>query len=121
VFFQFHHFFWTQAPDKVLFPEKLEKGDEAPMLSFAREVVKACIPLTITCVCKMCPASRAGQAFWEGAAIFCLLSVNDSEEVKNCLRRELEIFMAVKPNAMTHRTEVERNSLSVIPREGLCV
>ena len=49
------------------------------------------------------------------------ISVNDSEEMKNCLRRELEIFMAVKPNAMTRRTEVERNSLSVIPCEGLRV
>jgi hypothetical protein len=44
-----------------------------------------------------------------------------SEEMENCLRRELEIFMAVKPHAITRRTEVERNSLSVIPREGLRV
>jgi len=50
-----------------------------------------------------------------------MLSMNDSEEVKNCLRRELEIFMAVKPNAMTRRTEIERNSLSVIPRKDLRV
>jgi hypothetical protein len=50
-----------------------------------------------------------------------MLSVNDSEEVKNCLRREVEIFMAVKPNAMTRKTEVERNSLSVIPREDVRV
>ena len=35
--------------------------------------------------------------------------VNDSEEVKNCLRRELEIFKAVKPYALTGMTEVERN------------
>jgi hypothetical protein len=50
-----------------------------------------------------------------------MLSVNDSEEVKNCLRREVEIFMAVKPNALTRRTEVEQNGLSVIPHEGLRV
>ena len=57
------------------------------------------------------------RSMW--AAIFSMFSVDDSKEVKNCIRRELEIFMPIKPNAMTRMTEVERNSLSVMPNECL--
>ena len=64
VFFQFHYFFEAQAPDKILFPEKLEESDESPMSSLTREVVKSCIPLTITCMRERCPASRTKHAFW---------------------------------------------------------
>jgi len=91
------------------------------MPSYAREVVKSRIPLTVTCVREPYPAPRTEHVFWEWTAMLGMLSVNDSEEMENCLRRELEIFMAVKPNAMTRRTEIERNSLSVIPRKDLRV
>jgi hypothetical protein len=64
VFFQFRYFFEAQAPDKILFPEKLEESNESPMPSFAREVVKLRIPLTITCVRETCPAPRTNHAFW---------------------------------------------------------
>jgi hypothetical protein len=62
--FQFRHFLWVQAADKVLFSEKLKESDESPMPSFAREVVKLGIPLTITRVHELDLTPRTGHAFW---------------------------------------------------------
>lgn len=46
--------------------------------------------------------------------------VNDSEEVKDCPRREPETLMAVEPHALTGVTEVEQNRFPVISGKCLC-
>jgi hypothetical protein len=89
------------------------------MFSLTREVVKSRISLTITCVREPCPAPKTKHAFWQWATMFGMLSVNDFEEMQNCLR--VEIFMTVKLNTLTYGTEVEWNNLSIIPCKGLRV
>lgn len=62
--FQFLDFFWSQAPDKVFFPEELKECNESPMLLFAGEVVKLGIPLTIRRVRESSTTPRTRQVFW---------------------------------------------------------